>query len=51
MELMAKSRDDVLCKVTDLKTELAVLQYTGGYHGHPKGAMISHYALALRVFD
>jgi acyl-CoA synthetase (AMP-forming)/AMP-acid ligase II len=46
MELMERSRDDALCKVSDLKTELAVLQYTGGTTGIPKGAMISHYALA-----
>jgi long-chain acyl-CoA synthetase len=44
--LMRKSKDRSICKVTDLKTELALLQYTGGTTGIPKGAMISHYALA-----
>jgi acyl-CoA synthetase (AMP-forming)/AMP-acid ligase II len=44
--LMEKSQDRSICKVTDLKTELALLQYTGGTTGIPKGAMISHYALA-----
>jgi long-chain acyl-CoA synthetase len=46
MELIERSRNDALCRVADLKTELAVLQYTGGTTGIPKGAMISHYALA-----
>lgn len=46
VRLMERSQDRSICKVTDLKTELALLQYTGGTTGIPKGAMISHYALA-----
>lgn len=46
MALIEKSPDFPICKVTDLKTDLALLQYTGGTTGTPKGAMISHHALA-----
>jgi len=46
LQLMEKSKDRPICNVTDLETELALLQYTGGTTGTPKGAMISHYALA-----
>ncbi len=35
------------CHITDMKNELALLQYTGGTTGLPKGAMITHYALSL----
>ncbi|MBI4963243.1 MAG: AMP-binding protein [Desulfomonile tiedjei] len=41
-----KSQDRPICNVGDLDSELALLQYTGGTTGIPKGAMISHYALA-----
>ena len=34
-----------LCNVADMKKELALLLYTGGTTGLPKGAMISHYTL------
>jgi acyl-CoA synthetase (AMP-forming)/AMP-acid ligase II len=46
MQLMDKSQDSPVCNVNDLKSELALLQYTGGTTGTPKGAMISHHALA-----
>lgn len=47
VELMNRSQDSPICKVTDLKKDLALLQYTGGTTGTPKGAMISHNALAM----
>jgi long-chain acyl-CoA synthetase len=46
LDFIGKSQDGPLCRVSDLQTELALLQYTGGTTGIPKGAMISHYALA-----
>jgi len=33
--------------IKDMKSELALLQYTGGTTGLPKGAMITHYTLSL----
>jgi acyl-CoA synthetase (AMP-forming)/AMP-acid ligase II len=45
-----ESKNQPLCQVTDLRNELAVLQYTGGTTGIPKGAMISHYALSSASF-
>jgi acyl-CoA synthetase (AMP-forming)/AMP-acid ligase II len=36
-------------KVTKLKEDLALLQYTGGTTGLPKGAMITHHTLAHNV--
>ena len=35
------------CLIEDMKSELALLQYTGGTTGLPKGAMITHYTLSL----
>jgi acyl-CoA synthetase (AMP-forming)/AMP-acid ligase II len=45
-EIIGSSRDDPICRVASLKKDLALLQYTGGTTGTPKGAMIDHYALA-----
>ncbi|MGB6065399.1 MAG: AMP-binding protein [Desulfomonilaceae bacterium] len=45
-----KSTSRPLCLVADLRKDLAVLQYTGGTTGIPKGAMISHYALSSATF-
>jgi long-chain acyl-CoA synthetase len=45
-ELIGRSQSRPICRVTDLKSDLALLQYTGGTTGTPKGAMISHFALA-----
>ena len=40
-ELIGKAPAGPICRVTDLNTDLALLQYTGGTTGLPKGAMIS----------
>lgn len=45
-DFLEKSQDRPMCNVTNLRTDLALLQYTGGTTGIPKGAMISHYVLA-----
>ena len=47
VDLINRSQENPICKVTDLKKDLALLQYTGGTTGTPKGAMISHNALAM----
>ena len=47
MELLDNSPDDPICLVGNLKTSLAVLQYTGGTTGLPKGAMLTHYGVAF----
>ncbi len=44
-DFIEQSPDRPICRVTDLNMDLALLQYTGGTTGLPKGAMISHYAL------
>lgn len=45
-EFLAQSQDQPICRVDDIKTDLAILQYTGGTTGIPKGAMITHHCLA-----
>jgi acyl-CoA synthetase (AMP-forming)/AMP-acid ligase II len=45
-DFLDKAKDHPMCNVTDLKNDLALLQYTGGTTGIPKGAMITHYTLA-----
>lgn len=44
--LLEKSPETPVCMVDDLQKDLALFQYTGGTTGTPKGAIISHYALA-----
>jgi long-chain acyl-CoA synthetase len=44
--LMEKSAETPVCRVDDMKQDLALFQYTGGTTGTPKGAMITHHALS-----
>jgi long-chain acyl-CoA synthetase len=46
-QIIDASPAEPICRVTDLHSDLALLQYTGGTTGMPKGAMISHHGLAL----
>lgn len=46
LELLERHDSVPVCKIEDMENELAILQYTGGTTGIPKGAMISHYTLA-----
>jgi acyl-CoA synthetase (AMP-forming)/AMP-acid ligase II len=45
LDLFERSRGQTIYHVTDMKKDLALLFYTGGTTGLPKGAMISHYTL------
>jgi len=47
VDLLNKSPSKPLCHVTDIYKELALLLYTGGTTGLPKGAMISHHTLTI----
>lgn len=46
IELLARSPHIPLCNVSEQMEDLALLQYTGGTTGVPKGAMITHKNLA-----
>jgi acyl-CoA synthetase (AMP-forming)/AMP-acid ligase II len=50
-ELLKESRPQPKVEISDLKNDIAVLQYTGGTTGLPKGAIITHYALGQSVFN
>ncbi len=45
LDLFVRSQGQTIYNVTDMKKDLALLFYTGGTTGLPKGAMISHYTL------
>ena len=46
-KLIEDSSAEPICRIDNPQTDLALLQYTGGTIGMPKGAMISHHGLAL----
>jgi acyl-CoA synthetase (AMP-forming)/AMP-acid ligase II len=47
VDLLNKSPSEPICHVTDMNKDLALLLYTGGTTGLPKGAMISHHTLTI----
>jgi acyl-CoA synthetase (AMP-forming)/AMP-acid ligase II len=49
LEFLDQASSRVLPEVTDLKEDIALLQYTGGTTGLPKGAVITHNILAHNV--
>ncbi len=51
LELLQKSPSQPRVEISDLKRDIAVLQYTGGTTGLPKGAILTHDALANSVFN
>ncbi|WP_337019839.1 long-chain-fatty-acid--CoA ligase [Oceanobacillus massiliensis] len=48
-QLMEKSSEDYLEVVINPEEDLALLQYTGGTTGHPKGVMLTHFNLTANV--
>ena len=49
LEILRKSPAQPVSEITNLKEDIALLQYTGGTTGLPKGAIITHYTLAHNV--
>ena len=50
-EFLGKSPAESGIEISDLKRDIAVLQYTGGTTGLPKGAVITHLALGQSAFN
>ena len=49
LEFLSGAHKRPLPEISDLKEEIALLQYTGGTTGLPKGAIITHHHLAHNV--
>lgn len=49
LDLLHQSPAQPICAVADLKQDIALLQYTGGTTGMPKGAITTHHQLAHNV--
>lgn len=49
LEFLNKSQSEYICKIKNLKEDIALLQYTGGTTGLPKGAIITHYQLSHNI--
>lgn len=49
--LLSGAQETPICRVEDMENDLAVLQYTGGTTGIPKGAMITHSALGYATIS
>jgi long-chain acyl-CoA synthetase len=50
-ELLKGSPSQPRVDISDLREDIAVLQYTGGTTGLPKGAIITHHALGQSAFN
>lgn len=46
LDVLSRSSAQFPSQITDLKEGIALLQYTGGTTGLPKGAMLTHHSLA-----